>query len=67
MQPLIGWLLDLNWDGVVQQGVRVYQESNYQYALASLLVVNLIALAALFMMRETHCQQVMADADQSGQ
>ncbi len=58
MQPLIGWLLDTNWDGNLQQGARVYDAGTYSTAFASLLVVNLAALVGTFLLRETRCQQL---------
>ena len=58
MQPLIGWLLDLGWNGALQDGARVYSEANYSSAFFSLLVVNLAALIASLLLRETHCRQI---------
>ena len=58
MQPLIGWLLDLNWDGSLQQGARIYHAGAYSTAFASLLVVSLAALVASLLLRETHCRQI---------
>ena len=60
MQPLIGWLLDSNWDGTMQAGARLYSASNYSTAFFSLLVVNLAALIGALLLRETHCQQIPA-------
>jgi MFS family permease len=57
MQPLIGWLLDLNWDGALAEGARIYSADAYRTALSSLLVVNLAALLATLVLRETRCQQ----------
>jgi MFS family permease len=62
MQPLIGWLLDLNWDGTLQQGARVYGAAGYNTAFASLLVVNLAALIGTLLLRETWCRQVGTEA-----
>jgi MFS family permease len=58
MQPLIGGLLDSNWDGTMQAGARIYSASNYSAAFFSLLVVNLAALIGALLLRETHCQQL---------
>jgi len=58
MQPLIGWLLDLGWNGALQDGARVYSEANYSSAFFSLLVVNLAALIASLFLRETYCRQI---------
>ncbi len=58
MQPLIGWLLDLNWNNTLIDGARIYTAEAYVYALSSLIVVNAAALIASFMLRETHCRQI---------
>ena len=58
MQPLIGWLLDLNWDNTLVDGARIYSADAYMYALSSLIVVNAIALVASFVLRETRCRQI---------
>jgi len=58
MQPLIGWILDINWSGSMEDGARIYSASNYTIAFSSLLLVNLMALIAALFLRETHCRQV---------
>jgi MFS family permease len=58
MQPLIGWLLDLGWRGDLANGARVYSADGYSDAFASLLILNLAALIAGLMLRETRCQQL---------
>lgn len=58
MQPLIGWLLDMNWTGAIVDGARVYSASAYTSALSSLLVVNVVALVGTLLLRETRCKQV---------
>ena len=57
MQPLIGWLLDLNWDGRLVDGARVYSEAAYATAFTSLLAVNGAALLGSLVLRETNCRQ----------
>lgn len=58
MQPLIGWLLDLNWAGTVIDGVRIYSTTTYTIALSSLLVFTAGALIGALLLRETWCKQV---------
>jgi len=58
MQPLIGWLLDVNWAGVTADGARIYSATTYTTALSSLLVVNAIAFVGALLLRETWCKQV---------
>ena len=61
MQPLIGWLLDLNWDGRLVEGARLYSADNYSIAFGSLLIVNALALGAAVILRETYCKQRVAE------
>ncbi|WP_423908627.1 MFS transporter [Candidatus Spongiihabitans sp.] len=58
MQPMIGWLLDLNWTGTIVGGVRVYSTDAYTIALSSLLVVTAGAFVGALLLRETWCKQV---------
>jgi len=58
MQPLIGWLLDINWAGTIVDGARVYSATAYTSALSSLLMVNMAALVGSLLLRETRCKQV---------
>lgn len=61
MQPLIGWLLDMRWDGSLIEGARFYSAENYRFAFSSLLIMNSMALVAAFLLRETHCRQIVTD------
>lgn len=61
MQPLIGWLLDLNWAGTIIDGARIYSADAYTLAFSSLLVVNAAAFIGTLLLRETGCQQVNKD------
>jgi MFS family permease len=51
-QPLIGFLLDLGWEGREENGVRVYSADAFQVALSSLVVVLVLALALTLLLRE---------------
>ena len=57
-QPLVGWLLDRNWSGVVEDGARIYSSANYEVALLVFYITNLMALVGALCLRETHCRQV---------
>ena len=46
MQPAIGYLLDLNWDGAVQDGVRVYALDAFNAALVTLPICCAVGLVA---------------------
>ncbi|WP_316976792.1 MFS transporter [Shumkonia mesophila] len=57
-QPLIGWLLDLGWEGVIDGGARVYSVETYQMAFLSLAACGALAVAAALCMRDTRCRPV---------
>jgi MFS family permease len=57
VQPLIGWLLDKNWDGRLVEGARVYSEQAFTTAFMSLLVVTSFAFIGTFFLQETYGKQ----------
>ncbi len=57
-QPLFGWLMDLNWDGKIRDGVRMYSSHDYHLAMFILPVAFLISLVLAFLIRETHGQRL---------
>lgn len=57
-QPLIGWLLDLNWQGAVQDGGRVYDPQAWDQALLALIACQVVAVFAALASRETFCRHL---------
>ncbi|MGL5742576.1 MAG: MFS transporter [Legionella sp.] len=57
-QPLIGYILDLMWEGELNGHVRVYPLEAYHTGLAILPLGMLIALIILPKIKETYCQSV---------
>lgn len=51
-QPLVGWLLDLGWDGTLAAGARVYAEDTYRAALWTLPAISAVGILAALLMRE---------------
>ena len=62
-QPLIGWLLDLGWDGTLVDGARIYSAEAYRLALTSLIVFLAVGLVAGLGLRETHPKATGATAE----
>lgn len=56
MQPAFGWMLDLTWDGTMQDGVRVYAAGDYQNGLWLSFLMAAMALLAATRIRETWCR-----------
>ncbi|MCP4710456.1 MAG: MFS transporter, partial [Planctomycetes bacterium] len=57
-QPLIGWILDLNWDGALDGGNRAYSAQAYETAFLSLMACGGVAVLMALLLRETHCRNV---------
>lgn len=56
MQPAFGWMLDLTWDGTMQDGIRVYAAGDYQNGLWLSFAMAAMALLAATRIRETWCR-----------
>ena len=52
MQPLLGYLLDLGWDGVIKDGVPFYSTADYRQAMISFPITLLLAFVLLFFLKE---------------
>ena len=52
LQPLIGWLLDLGWDGTLVDGARVYGASSFRQAMTVVPVISGLGLGLLFAIKE---------------
>ncbi len=59
-QPLIGWLLDLEWDGRMEAGARLYSPEAYHEAFLVLAAAGALCLVGALLTRETHCRPVAA-------
>jgi len=53
LQPLVGWVLDRNWQGVLADGARVYDAAAYQAGLSVLVVSGAAAVVAGLLLPET--------------
>lgn len=62
-QPLIGWLLDVNWDGVINAGNRVYSPEAYKMAFLSLVACSVVAVVMAVLLRESHGRNVLSDTE----
>ena len=59
-QPLVGFLLDMRWQGAIANGIRIYKVSDYQMALAFLPIVMLVGFLVSFILKETPHQKAPA-------
>lgn len=61
LQPIIGWVLDMRWDGTMVNGARIYAGTDYNIAFICLVLWVGIGMAFTFTLRETHCRSVVTD------
>lgn len=54
--PLIGKLLDLNWDGTIVNGARVYSDHAYTMALSVVPIGIVVGIILTYFIKETYCQ-----------
>lgn len=59
IQPLVGLILDLSWQGEIVNNIRVYPLGAYHLGLSILPAAMLISLLLLPRLKETYCQQKM--------
>jgi MFS family permease len=60
-QPLIGWVLDLRWDGRIEAGVRVFAPDDFSMAFLSLIAIGMVSVAAALFVRETYGRPLAAE------
>jgi sugar phosphate permease len=58
LQPLFGWILDQYWQGVVEQGVKIYPAIAYQQAFLLCAAVLAVGLVFVLNIKETYCRNV---------
>lgn len=58
LQPAVGWMLDVQWQGQMQAGVRIYGLPAYQAGFSLMLAWVALSLMLLFFTRETRCKQI---------
>jgi len=56
-QPLIGLLLDANWDGRLLDGARIYGAGAYEVAFLTLPLCGIGAFVVASLVKETYCRQ----------
>lgn len=57
-QPIIGWFLDLQWDGQMLNGAPIYSPEAFRHAMMALPVCLALGVVFTFFVKETHCKVV---------
>lgn len=61
LQPLLGYILDMRWEGAVDMGVKVYPLAAYRLILAVCLIFPIISFCFACRIKETKGQNIAAD------
>lgn len=56
LQPAVGIILDLLWDGTMAEGIRIYSTGMYQLAFTSIVAYIALGLVAVLFLKETYCR-----------
>jgi hypothetical protein len=58
IQPAMGWVLDFRWDGLSENGVRIYDLNAYHAAFSIMIGLSLLGTVIIPFAKETYCQQL---------
>ncbi len=58
LQPTVGWILDQNWHGALEDGVRTYSLYAYRFGFSLMIGWLVLGLVLLLFSHETHCRQM---------
>jgi len=58
LQPAIGWLLDYRWNGVLENGIPIYEINAYRLAFSLMIALSLLGALIIAFADETFCQQL---------
>ncbi len=58
LQPTIGLILDLRWDGLLENGIRIYDLTAYHMAFGVIIGLCILGAFLITFSKETFCQQL---------
>ncbi|GAB1392235.1 MFS transporter [Rhodocyclaceae bacterium] len=58
LQPAVGKIMDLRWDGALINGVRIYAPEDYRWGLLLIACATWLGALAAWFIHETHCKNI---------
>jgi sugar phosphate permease len=58
LQPLMGYVLDINWAGQMVNGTRIYSQAAYFKALSLCVVAVATGVISILFIKETNCRNI---------
>ena len=59
LQPVVGWVLDRNWQGKMADNVRIYSLEAYQSGFLLMIIWLSLSFILVFFTKETDCRQTI--------
>lgn len=56
IQPVVGWLIEYRWDGLMESGMPIFSYANYNFAFWSMPMAILVATGLVLLIKETNCK-----------
>jgi MFS family permease len=57
LQPAVGWVLDMKWQGELLHGVKIYSFNAYRTGFSLMLAWVILSAVLIIFTKETHCRQ----------
>ncbi len=57
-QPFFGWVMDNNWDGLVEKGIHIYNLHAFREAMLVMPVGFIVSFIGILLVKETFCHQI---------
>ncbi len=61
LQPIVGIILQWQWDGTMRDSVPVYSPEMFNIAFLSVLILAVFGFVSALLTRETYCRQVVTE------
>lgn len=58
MQPLFGWMIESQWDGRMEAGIRLYRAEDFARGMSLMLATAAVGWLACWFIKETRCRNV---------
>jgi len=58
LQPAMGLVLDYKWNGLIENGIRIYDLNAYHVAFGLIIGLSILGALLITFARETFCQQL---------
>lgn len=52
LMPLIGWIINLCWDGTLENGIKIYKDADYRMGLSAVVVFLTLGIVLALIMKD---------------